>query len=1094
MNRAITLLFLMLFTLAASAQNDIEVSGVVKADDGSSLPGVSIRVRGTQRGTSTDLNGIYKIKVAKGNVLDFSFIGFKPQSVTIGKASKVNVTLHEDTQQIEQVVVTGYTQSDIRKTTGSVGILTEKDLKDAPLAGTDMLMQGKLAGVNVQAVSGRPGESAKIRIRGTSSITGNNEPLWVVDGVPLQKDIPSMGSSYVRSGDFSTIYANGVAGINPQDIESITVLKDAAAAAIYGSQAQAGVIVITTKKGKEGKLHMSYSGSVSVQTKPSRDPNLMNTEEKLAYEQSIWDEFSAPGFANGGWYPRVGIVGQVRSGYGQFKGMSKEEQDAYLEGLKSTNTDWFDVLFHNTVSTNHHLSASGGTDRLTYYVSAGVGTNKGIVHRTASDSYNFSAKINAKPSDKISFNVQADYSYLKSLSSSNGFDMFRYAYFANPYEKPYNEDGSYASDNTFYSMPLVNGSTILPLPQNGVNVMREINETTGIATAGSTTIRGDVTWRISDHFRLFGLASYTNSTDLSDNEVGQDTYTAWQDRPFDSLMATSKRIYGNLTQSNTVNRGWLARAQANYSQTFDTKHYVALVFGTEVRNNYAKQMNAKHYGYDPVTGNHSTPYIYDRFNGAYTLSDMQQYQSIVNGTVYQSRTENAFASFYGAADYIYNNKYVFNVTGRSDGSNNFGAKEQFNMTWSLGTAWNIDEEAFFEHLKPVISRATLRLSCGLTGGVNKSVYPVLIMNYSSTYRNSDTQAYRTGMIQNAPNPHLRWERTQDWNGSLDMGFLDNRLSFNLSFYRRKGYDLVTSERVVSSTGFTSQSYNTSEQLNQGVEAMLGATIIRNKDWSWSLSGNVAYNQNKLTKYKSVSGSALGDIYVGYPLGKIFTGKCAGIDPATGMYGYELRPDADLSLSEGSYKNYLFYLGTSNYPWTGGLSTNLRWKQLSLSVSSSFSIGAKLQNIIRPESSYSQLFGKTNNNIPTAWNDLYMAHLNVRKEAAHRWTPDNPVTDGYPRLIDAYGNTLDINSSQYFSSTITAGAYYEGGSYWKINSATLMYSFDDRILRKLGVTSLGVNFTANNLWTITKYKGFSPETPGATYPLSRAFTMGVNVGF
>ena len=1088
----------MTLSLTVQAQQDgtqLKIDVTIVDENGESLPGATVKASDKSLGVVSDAQGKVSLWAAKGATLTISYIGMKTKTLRVTRSMTGDIALENESATIDQVVVTGYSQTDVRKSTGSVGILTEKELKDQPLANVDMLMQGKLAGVNVQAVSGRPGESAKIRIRGTASITGNNEPLWVVDGVPLQKNIPVMGNSYIRSGDFSTLYANGVAGIAPQNIESITVLKDAAAAAIYGSQAQSGVIVITTKKGQAGNIHISYSGNVTVQTSPSRDHNLMNSEEKLAYEQSIWDEFSKKGFENGTWFPRIGIIGQIRSGYGQFKGMTTAEQDAYIEELKQTNTDWFEELFRNTVSTSHSVSLSGGTEKMTYYVSGGMQTNNGIIKKSASDGANFMSKLSLNPSKAVTLNFDVSYSYLKSLAAgtSNIFNMFSYAYFANPYEKPYNDDGSYSADNTYFTLPKVNGDVMSQLPENGVNIMREIDNTKMVGTSSSTTLRGDITWRLGEHFRLYGLASYSYSSDASDNEVDQDSYIAWLDRPFEGTNMLSKRVYGNLTQANSSNRNWQLRAQLNYGQTFGEIHRVSALFGSEVSNSYAKSVTRKVYGYDPVTGNFSMPLpLSGNSDGSYSEADMQSYQSILNSLSEQGRIENAMASFYGAVDYVLMNRYVANVTGRSDGSNNFGAKEQFNMTWSFGLAWNMDEERWMQRIRHIVSHATIRLSTGVTGGVNKSVYPVLIMNYQKTYRNSDTQAYRMGNINNPPNPHLRWERTRDYNGSIDVGFLKNRLNLNLSFYRRKGYDLVSSVLVVSTTGFATQSYNTSEQVNQGFELMLSGTPLKTKDWRWSLNGNIAYNQNVLTKYQSPTGSALGDIYVDYPLGKIFTGKLTGIDAATGLYTYEKRSDYDESKSNG-WENYMFYIGSGNYPWTGGLSTNLSWRNLSLSVSSSFSLGAKKSSDVYPESTYSAVSRTNYNTIQNHRYDIYAAQNNVVKDAAYRWTPDNPVTDGYPRLIDAHGAALNLDREQLFQ-TIQNGAYYEDASYWKIAALTLTFSSPEKLTRRLGLSSLGLSFTANNLWMITSFSGMNPESPGAVYPMSRSFSLGLNIGF
>ena len=1097
--RKLLLLLLMTFTLCVSAQKEgaaqVKVDVTIVDENGEYLPGATVKTSDKSVGVASDMNGHVDLWVTRGTTITISYVGMKPHTVRVTKPLTGDIALESEATTIEQVVVTGYSQTDVRKTTGSVGILTDKELKDVPLANVDMLMQGKLAGVNVQAVSGRPGESAKIRIRGTASITGNNEPLWVVDGVPLQKNIPAMGNSYIRSGDFSTLYANGVAGIAPQNIKSITVLKDAAAAAIYGSQAQSGVIVITTKKGEAGNIHLSYSGNVTVQTSPSRDHNLMNSSEKLAYEQSIWDEFSKPGYENGTWFPRIGIIGQIRSGYGQFAGMSTQEQDAYIEELKKTNTDWFKELFRNTLSTSHSLSLSGGSEKLTYYVSGGMSTNKGIVKKSASDGANFMSKISTNPSNALSLNFDISYNYLKSLAAATGYglNMFDYAYFANPYEKPYNDDGSYRGDETFFSLPKVNGDVMATLPPNGVNVFREIDGTKQEATSSGITLRGDITWRLGKYFRLYGLASYSYATDTSDNEVNQDTYTAWQDRPFEGANMLSKRIYGNLTQVNSTNRNWQLRAQLNYGQTFGEIHRISALVGSEVSNSYAKSVSRKVYGYDPVTGNHSLPLFVVGASGTFDETEMQSYQQIVNSLTEQSRIENAMASFYGAVDYVLMNRYVANVTARSDGSNNFGSKEQFNMTWSFGLAWNMDEERWMERIKHIVSHATIRLSTGVTGGVNKSVYPVLIMNYINQFRNSDTQAYRMGSISSPPNEHLRWERTRDYNGSIDLGFLKNRLNMNLSFYRRKGYDLVTQVLVPVTTGFRTQSYNTSEQLNQGFELMLGGTPLKLKDWQWNINGNIAYNQNKLTKYESPTGGIYGDIHVGYPLGMVFSGISQGINPQTGLYTFKQRSDADLS-NPYDWENYLVYIGMGSYPWTGGLSTSVSWKNLSLSVNTSFSLGAKKANYIRPHSSYSSVMRPTNNSIFNSRYDIYTAHNNVVKDAAYRWTPDNPVTDGYPRLIDAHGQSLNLDDQQIKFTKVTDGVFYENASYWKISSMTLMYSLPERLARKLYASSLGVSFTANNLWVITSFKGMNPETPGAVYPMSRSFSFGLNIGF
>ena len=1094
------LLFFPLLSLMAQEQKgdaEVKVDITIVDDNGAGLPGATVKGSDRNVGVAADLDGHATLWVTRNSTITISYLGMKPKTVKVKGPLTGNIVLENDDHTLSQVVVTGYTSTDIRKTTGSVSTITGKELYDSPLQGVDKLLQGKLAGVSVQAVSGRPGESAKVRVRGVSSITGNNEPLWVVDGVPIQKNIPARGNSYISSGDFSTLYANGVAGINPQDIESITVLKDASAAAIYGSQAQAGVIVITTKRGKQGRLSINYSGSLSLQSRPIRDDNLMNSREKLAYEQSIWDEFSAQGYAAGTSYPIIGIVGMVRSGYGRFAGWSKEQQDAYLAQLGTSSTDWFDELFRTTSSTSHNVSLSGGTEKQTFYISGGMTTNNGIVKRTSSDSYNFSAKINGTPNDKLSYGFDVDLSYLKSKSPSQAFNMFSYAYFANPYEHLYNADGSYAADETFFSMPIVNDGSLQILPPNGINVMREVNETTTKGTSTSTMLRGDITWRPFKGFRLYGLASATFSNDDSETVIGKNTYTAWLDRPFEGMQSlTSKRIYGSMTQASTQNLSWLTRLQANYTITLADIHRISALAGTEIRWSRAKTVMEKMYGYDPVTGNHTTPlYLGSNTDGTLSASEADTYRGIVNSLATYSMDKNAFASFYGALDYSYADKYVLNATLRSDGSNNFGSKEQFNFTWSVGLAWNADEEKFFQPLKNIINRATLRVSTGLTGGVNKSVYPQLIMNYSNLYRSSQNDSYRIGTVNNAPNPKLRWEHTRDYNASLDLSFLHDRLGLYVSAYRRRGYDLVTAVQVVSTTGFNTQSYNTTEQINQGFEVSVNAVPLKLKNFRWSLSGNISYNENHISKYVNPYGSTLSTIVLDYPQASVFGFKSTGINPATGIYNFKLRPDAVISQPEDlrNYKNYIYYLGTANAPWNGGISTNITYKSFTLSASGSFSLGSLIDSQITPKVSSNDLPGHSNI-IPFYDNDLYTAFLNKPRDAANRWTVAAPVTNGYPRLIDSQGTYLALDVDQPISSLAATDVTYESGSYFKLTSVTLAYAFPEKLYRHLGIQSLSASFTANNLFMITGYSGLNPESPGAVYPQSRSFSFGINVGF
>ena len=1085
----------------------IEISGVVKDNEGEPVAGASVHEVGSKNGVITGYDGDYKISVHKGKLVRVSFLGFETYDFT-ASSPKVNIVLKPESTQLDQVVVTGYANVEMRKSTGAVAVVKMEEMKDNPLKQVDQMLQGQLAGVSVQNTSGRPGESAKIRIRGTNTITGNAEPLWVVDGVPLQKNLPDIQSSQIKAGDFDNIFATGIASINPNDIESITVLKDAAAAAIYGSQAASGVIVVTTKSGKAGRTSVGYMGSVTVQTRPQRDANLMNSQEKLAWEQELWDEFSAAGFAatqagTSTHYPVIGIVGQIRSGYGQYAGMSTDEQNALIASLGENTTDWFDVLFRNTVSTAHHLSVSGGpSQKLTYYVSGGFNFNNGLVINTGANSYNLSAKVNSKPLDWLKFGVQTDFSYNKSYAPSNNVNMFKYAYFANPYEALYNSDGSYRADRTYFTLGPANGSYTQSLPENGFNIMREINETSSKATSSSTNIRGDLTINIAKGLTFNGLASFSYSSDYSENINGKETYAAWNDRPFENNTITSKRTYGSITQTQSVNTSYLVRGQLNYEHTFLKAHSINAIAGAEIRKSKSTSIFTKRYGYDPVTGNNSTPLFTSPDGISIDYEKLTSFGNILDGCSGQSIIEDAFASFYGTATYSALGRYIFSGTLRSDGSSNFGSNQQFNLNWSVSGAWNIDEEKWMQPLQPVLSSLSLKAGFGYTGGVNKTVYPVLIMNYLSSYRNTETDFYRQGVINNPPNPNLRWEKNRTLNVGMSFGFLKDRITGELAYYQNKNIDLVTRVRVPTSTGFSTQSYNTSEQMNQGVELTLGATLLKIKDFNWRITANAAYNQNRLTKYESPTGSIYGDYYVGYPLGKIFTGKTTGINPEVGLYDFQLRPDIEIRdiTDYQQYQNYLFYVGTSNAPWSGGFSTTFSWKGLSLNIVGNFSAGAKVLNDITCPVSYSSLDKNVNEPVQSSRSDLYVNHLNVNRNAAYRWTPANPVTDGYPRLVDAYGERLTDNSGNYlnrtrpYSSTLSGSIFLEDLSYLKFSSISISYALPKKWTDVMKMSGMSLSFLMNNLFTITNYSGLDPESPGAVYPQSRSFTFSLNINF
>lgn len=1099
MNKKITLLATALtlaVPLGLSAQQTTEVTRsdqvtirvTIVDDTGTPLPGASVRIQGSKNGAVSDAKGQVSLHAPRGSKVIFSFIGMKSLELMLDGPLTGPIKMEAQPSALDQVVVTGYSRTSTRRSAGSVATIKGKDLLTQPLVGVDALLQGKLAGVDVRAISGRPGQTSEIRIRGINTLTGNASPLWVVDGIPLQRDLPAFNSSKFFSKDFSDLLTDGIAGLNPNDIESVTVLKDAAAAAIYGSRAASGVIVITTKRGAAGKMRINYSTNLSAISRPTRTLDLMDSKEKLAWEQELWDEFSEPRHAQGLSYPVLGAVGQIRSGYGRYAGWTKEQQDAEIARLGEHTTDWFQELFRPSFSHSHYLSLSGGSDKNRYFVSLGYLDNKGLLRVDGYSRYTLSSKLDITASDRVKLGLSLDMSMQRTKGPSSYIDPYTYAFFANPYERVD------ANDETYRSLRVANKISDPSYPINGFNIKRELEETTNKITNFSGTANANISVRLLDDLNFTGTASFGYVGNDAENYNDKSSYAAWLDRRFED--ENTPRTYASLAQSQAYNLNYTVRGQLNWSPTFANDHHLSVLAGSEIRGHYAKTQYAKYYGYDPETGNYATPIYPEGTKIDYTK--LQTYATARDGLGGRSIGEDAFASFYFSSTYNYKAKYVASLTARIDGSSNFGSKEQFNPTGSLGLAWNVDREGFFDALRPLFSSLTIRTAVGYTGNINRSVYPQLILNYLNSYRQGDGESYRMARVNDTPNPHLRWEKTRDAKVSLDLGMLSERLRLTVEAYDRYTSDAVSSALVARTTGFATQSYNTSTLSNRGVEVTLYGAPIQTKDWRLSATANIAYNHNKLLSYDSPSSGLVAGYYVGYPLGSLFSGKPDGIDPVLGIYRYQLRPDADAldPNIRAQSRNYLFYRGLLRAPYSGGYSVNLGWRNLTLSLGGSFQIGGKATDDLDYPASMQTLDSPSSviERLPSIESDLYHHHLNGRRDVRERWTPTNPRTDAHPRIIDPYGEFLGLSNYGPRDASVTRATRMQDLSFLRLGSATVSYSLPaEWVKRHLRVASLSCSFSMSNLLLLTKYKGIDPETPGAVYPMPRSYTFGLSVG-
>lgn len=1104
MNR-LAYIFLLFCTLqfTATAQS-MRFSGRVTDTDGAPVIGAGlVCIEKNTAGTTTDLDGNFSITLPAGaKTVKFSSVGMKELVYQLipGRTENVRIIMEWENTELDQVVVTGYAQTSVKRITGSVAVLNSEKFEAKAISSVDALMQGEVAGVSIKSLSGQPGTQAKITIRGSNNITGSSAPLWVVDGVPLQSESPVLSSEQLATGGFDNIFVNGIGNINPNDIESITILKDAAAAAIYGSRAANGVIVVTTKKGEAGKMRISYNNTFSWSFKPERSLNLMNSSEKLSWEDELWNEFSAAKYAasltdNTVIYPVVGIVGQIRAGLGDFASMKgdKAAQDKYIESLRNVDTNWYNLLFRNSFSQGHHLSLSGGSGKSTYYVALGLNDEDGMLIHNDYRRYNVNAKMTLTPTDWARIDVGMEAARQESKMPYSTVDPFYYAFFSNPYERAYNADGSYAADNTWFTLGYYNGrGAEQVMPKNGFNIIRELDSNYSKTANTNGMFRAQTDFRIIEPLHFVGLVSYSYSNNSTDKVIDKYSYSAFRDR-LGSDDRSQTNLYGNISQNRTNRNSYVARGHFSFNKTFAETHTVNLLAGAELRGSGSNTIFTKRYNYDPKTGTTSLPQIsgpQDEW-----LSEVEK----LNGE-YFSKTR--YASFYASADYYLGKSIVLNASFRTDGSSNFGSNKQFNPTWSAGAAWHIGEEAWMKKALPALSHATLRAAYGFTGDVNTSTSHLLVIQYlQQQYRYFGDETFNLGTIPSAPNPDLGWEKTQDAKAGLDFGLWKDRLTLNTEYYYRLSTDVVTSSPVQSTTGFTHVYFNAADIMNSGIELTLNGKIIQTKDWGLSAAVNFAYNYNKVLKYNPVSKSGITskDRYVeGYPTGAIFSGKYAGIASDTGLYQFELRPDATISTATDLNKpdNYRYFLGTTIAPYTGGFNLSASWRQLRLSISGVYSFGCKTYENFRYPASYSNAShsGVSTETVQSQFSDLYGNHLNVEKDRTNRWTATHTTGVKYPRIYDYFDGKYNFASYNPMDSSIIDAVYLKNNSYLRIKSIILTYSLPGAAVKKMRMRGLSFNVSLNNFFTFTKYDGMDPEIPGATYPTTRSVSAGMNIDF
>ncbi len=1002
----------------------INITGTVTSgEDGEGLPGVNVLVKGTTTGTVTNIDGNYRIEVPDTeSVLVFSSIGFLTEEIVVGNQTEINVVMLPDIKSLEEIVVVGYGTQKKSNLTGAVSSIKANEIQQTPITSIDQGLVGRASGVMVTQTSGMPGAVASIRIRGSSSLQGGNEPLYVIDGFPVYN-----GSGFGNTGGNAQM--SGLSTINPADIESIEILKDASATAIYGARAANGVVLITTKSGKEGRDQITfdaYYGSQSV----VRQIDVMNA---LQYA-----ELANEAYTNDGLDPIY--------------------DNAKMAELRENpkGTDWQDEVFRTAPIQNYQLTFSGGDKKTNYSISGNYFDQQGIIRNSGFKRY--SGRINVSRNVLDNFKIGTSLNVSRTNSNAVRTDaggtggVVTTAMKFNPVQPVYENEalGEYTPVNT--------PGIILANPVATAN--EQVRESTMLRLLGN--IYGE--WEF-----VQGLtAKVSFGTDLVNTKF--DTFTP--SSIFESGGVAEATVRGGYTTN------WLNENTLRWDKEIIQGHSISVLGGITFQQNIFEDLEASSQAY---------------------VNNVLEENALGSGAIYNqpssSATEWSLVSYLGRINYNINEKYLLSFNSRIDGSSRFGANNKYAFFPSGAVAWRLIEEDFIKDMN-LFSNLKARVSYGVTGNQEIGLYESLPTLTNTTY--TFGRSLVTGFYPNKiPNPDLRWEKTSQFDVGLDFGFWDERLRFTTDYYLKNTTDLIYDVAVPYVSGFSSSLQNIGSLQNQGLELSIESDIFTKGDFRWTSAFNISFNRNKITElggedYKDVGGGdghlktgSVHRLIVGEPIGLFYGYVFDGIfqdqaaldagpkSPTNWIGGRRYvdfggpngEPDGEVN---ATYDRTV--IGDPNPDFFGGFTNTFFYKGFELNLFMQYSYGNDIFNYNAIEL------------------ELPSGGQNVYADLVNRWTPENP-SDVYP--------VATTNRSAVFSD-----AYIEDGSYLKVKTLTLAYTFPQ--LNSQKISGLKLYLTAQNLLTFTEYSGYDPEVSyrGATnlelgedfggYPQSRTFMVGAKL--
>jgi len=1003
--------------LFGSMAQSVKIEGSVRdSQTDELLPGVNVMVKGSSIGAMTNIDGAFSITVQKGSVLEFSFIGYEKQEYGVKGNAKIQVELNPVGIAMDEVIVVGASmkKSDL---TGSVARVTDKTLQQIPTADLNTALQGKVAGVFIQN-SAKPGEAASIKIRGNNSIQYGTSPIYVIDGLLVDQ---------------------GFEMLNPNDIATIDVLKDASATAIYGARGANGVVVITTKKGQKGKARVTYDGWYGSQSFSKEMPLINGSQLHDLRVEAYINEFNNT----------TNLPPARREKYIKDNFLSttvppntiftEDEMEAYLSG-KTYN--WLDAVTQNAYQQNHAVSFSGAGDNGSYFMSFNYNQQEGLMKNVSYERY--TGKINldqmVKPWLKVGTNTTFVYQVGHPVADDNTFPV---ALRADPL-LPISGEYWYMKYGTEESQSNNN-------PIRDLNVVRDANQARLMS---------------SNFININPIKVLDIRSTFSIDYMSKEDYTYYSTETTQSYKASAD---GQAKHRKDKMLNWQWDNTVSYKTLIKEKHRISAVLGANM-SYYSQNWNSL-----DVKGFGNDFFSYKAIAGASKKEDFG-----VNSDFWTY----SMASVFLRAGYVYDSRYYVTFTGRYDGSSKFGTNNKWGFFPSVSASWNITGEEFMQS-QNVINNLRLRVGYGLAGNQNIPNY-----GYQTLY---DVRAtLGTSALINwgrYGNPDLRWEKQKQINVGLDYGMFNDRLSFTLDLFHIDNEDLLMTISKSPSSGYLDQLANVGTLRNRGIEFSINATPIRTKDWNWNIGFNISADRNKIIKldgqaqeiYKlgGMSNNEIqteGNLFVGESLNTIYMYLFDRIIQESDMdyvnsleLGSRTAQPGDILPLDRDHNGIIndkdrTVVGVKDPKFYGGIHTTVSWKGLELTLVGNYSYGAKKTSFL-----YNSLVTSDGRSV---------AH----KDILNRWTPENTNTL-IPRAYHAF------SGFGYGSTSLCL----QDASFFRLSSATLAYTFPRKLINKIYLDNLRIYFTGSNLFTATKYKGFDPET-GDWYPNMRMYVVGLNISF